>query len=49
MNIKPIKCGHCGKFIAHKKLKKAKYIFTPDSHYSIEESYYVCYKCSKKD
>ena len=44
-----IKCGHCGKFIAHSKLKSSKYIFTPDSEYSVEEAYWVCRKCIKKN
>ena len=46
---KPIKCGYCGKFIAHKKLKKVKYIFTPDSSFSTEESCLICEKCNKKN
>jgi hypothetical protein len=44
-----IKCGHCGKFIATKALKKCKFIFVPDSDYSAEEEYFICVKCVKKD
>jgi hypothetical protein len=47
--INKIKCGECGKFIAHNCLEECKYIFTPDSDYSVEECYYLCVKCSKED
>lgn len=46
---KPIKCGHCGRFIANIALEYCNFLFTPDSEYSTEESYLVCPRCIAKE
>jgi hypothetical protein len=42
------KCAHCGKFISLDN-KNNHYIFTPDTDYSCEESYWICEKCDKEN
>lgn len=42
-----IKCAYCGKFISYEDMDngKAKYEFTPDSHFGPESSCWICEKC----
>lgn len=39
------RCAYCGKFRKWKDLIKK---FTPDTHFTSEELYFVCRKCNKK-
>jgi len=39
------KCDICGKF---RKPEELNYKFSPDNHFSSEDSYYECVYCDKK-
>ncbi len=40
------KCDICGKF---RKYEELKHKFTPDNHFSSEDSWYECVYCSNKE